>query len=164
MDRIENGTCVLERAALATCVSTSANPTGVEKPCIGVVVGYLVSQHASVAHGMQGEEWLSEARRESCLRFGNTLLGAGHLRSVAGDEVEHGLFGVEFGDGRKDATSIAGKENNVAGMVGANTWNLGVINVFDGIRAICLSKHKVRANAELHQTYHRVFSVKVASS
>lgn len=50
--------------------------------------------------------------------------------------MEHGLFGVEFRDGRKNAASIASQEDNVARVVGANTWNLGVFDVFDGICAI----------------------------
>ena len=54
--------------------------------------------------------------------------------------MEHGLLAVEFGDGRKDTTSIAGQENNVAGMVGADAWDFCVFNIFDGIRAIkCVS-------------------------
>lgn len=79
MNGVENGTCVSERAALATGGGTRANPAGVEKPCIGVVMSDLVGQHARVAHGMQCEERLSKAGREGCLRFGDALLGAGHL-------------------------------------------------------------------------------------
>ena len=69
--------------------------------------------------------------------FCNALFGSGHLRGVAGDEVEHGLFGVEFRDGRKDSASIASQEYDVGGVVGADAWNLGVFDVFDGIRARC---------------------------
>jgi hypothetical protein len=47
--------------------------------------------------------------------------------------VEHGLGGVELGDGWEDPTSIASQEDNVAGVICRQTRNLGVLDVFNRI-------------------------------
>jgi len=49
--------------------------------------------------------------------------------------VKHGLGGIELGDWWQDTTSITGEENNVAGVVGRQTWDLGVLNVLNGVSA-----------------------------
>jgi len=76
----------------------------------------LFREHLGVAHGVESEERLREARREGSLGLGDTLLGTGHLGSVTGDEVVHGLLGAELGDGRKDTAGVAGEEDNVLGV------------------------------------------------
>lgn len=99
VDGVEDGAGVFERAALAAGGGTGTDPAGVEEPGVGLVLLDLACQHLGVAHGVQGEEGLGEARGEGGLGLGDTLFGSGHLGGVAGDEVEHGLGGVELGDG-----------------------------------------------------------------
>lgn len=99
VDGVEDGTSVLERATLAARGGTGTHPAGVQEPSISLVLLDLLSQHGSVAHGVQSQEGLGEAGREGGLRFRHTVLGAGHLGGVAGDEVEHGLLRGELGDG-----------------------------------------------------------------
>jgi len=79
VDGVEDGTSVLQRATLATGGGTGTDPTGVEQPSVGIVGGDLLRKHLGVAHGMKGEERLSEAGGEGCLRFRNTLFGTSHL-------------------------------------------------------------------------------------
>jgi hypothetical protein len=101
---------------LAACSGTSTDPAGVEEPGIGAVLLNLLCEHLGVAHGVECEEGLSKARRKGSLRLSDTLLSTSHLGGVTGDEVVHGLLGAELGDGRKDTTGIASKEDNVLGM------------------------------------------------
>jgi hypothetical protein len=84
---------------------------------------------------VKGEEGLGEAGGEGSLRLGDALLGTSHLGGVAGDEVEHDLLGVELTDGWEDTTGVAGEENDVGGVVGGNTWDLGVLDEFNGVGA-----------------------------
>jgi hypothetical protein len=135
VDGVEDSTGVLERATLAAGGGTSANPAGVQKPGVDLVLLHLLGQHAGVAHGVQGQEGLSEARRESSLGLGNTVLGTSHLGGVAGDEVEHGLLGGELGDGGQDTAGIAGEQNDVGGVVVALAGDLGVLDVLNGVGA-----------------------------
>lgn len=135
VDGVEDGPGVLERATLAAGGGAGADPTGVEEPGVGLVGGDLVGEHASVAHGVQSQEGLGEARREGRLRLGHAVLGTGHLGRVAGDEVEHGLLGGELGDGREDTASVAGKEDDVARVVVALAGELGVLDVLDRVGA-----------------------------
>lgn len=133
MNGVEDGTGVFEWAALATSGSTSADPASVEKPGVGLVLGNLVCQHSGVTHGMQGEEWLREAGRESCLRFCDAILGSGHFRRVSRNEVIHGLFSIQLRDRWQDTPSIASQQNDVCGMARADAGNFGVLNVLDRI-------------------------------
>ena len=152
VDSVEDGASVLERAALAwslsvdflfRCVgvllttsgSTGTNPTGVEEPGVGTVLLDLLGEHSGVAHGVKRKEGLGEARGESSLGLGDTLLGTGHLRGVTRDEVVHGLLGVELGDGRKDTAGVAGEENDVLGVAVRLAGDLGVLDVLDGVGA-----------------------------
>ena len=103
-------------AYLAACGGTGTDPAGVEEPGVGAVLLNLLRKHLGVAHWVQGEEGLSEARGEGGLGLGDTLLGTGHLGGVTRDKVVHGLLGAELGDRRKDTASVAGKEDNVLGV------------------------------------------------
>jgi hypothetical protein len=47
--------------------------------------------------------------------------------------VKHGLGGVELGDGWENTTSITGKEDNVGRVICRQAWNLGVLDVLDGV-------------------------------
>lgn len=134
VDGVENGTGVLEWAALATLSEAGTDPAGVEQPSIGLVLLNLVGEHLGVAHGVQGQEGLGEARGEGGLGFGDTILGAGHLGGVARDKVEHGLGAVELGDGWQHAAGVTGKENDVGGCRGRQAGDLGVGNVLNGVR------------------------------
>lgn len=52
--------------------------------------------------------------------------------------MEHGLLGVELGDWWEDTASIAGEEDDVGGVVIADTWDLGVLDVLDWVSAITM--------------------------
>ena len=135
MDGVEDGTGIFEGTALAAGGGAGADPARVEQPGVGVVVGDLVREHLGVAHGMQGEEGLGEAGGEGGLGLGDALLGACHLGRVAADEVEHGLFAVEFGNGREHAAGVAGQEDDVGWVVVGETGDFGVFDKLDGVCA-----------------------------
>lgn len=135
VDGVEDGTSVLEGASLAALGETGTDPTGVEKPGVGLVLLNLVGKHASVLHGVQSQEGLSEAAREGSLGLVDAVLGTGHLGGVAGDEVEHGLGAVELGDGGQDTAGITGEEDDVGGHVVGQAGDLGVGDVLDGVGA-----------------------------
>lgn len=135
MDGVEDGTSVLERATLAAGGGTGTDPTGVEEPGVGLVLLDLVGEHGGVAHGVQGQEGLGEARGEGGLGLGDTILGTGHLGGVTRDEVEHGLLGGELGDGGQDTAGVASQQDDVGGVVVALAGDLGVLDVLDGVGA-----------------------------
>ena len=135
VDGVEDGASVLERATLAVVLDTSTGPAGVEEPGVGVVRGNLLRKHGGVLHGVESQEGLGEARGESGLGLGHTLLGTGHLGGVTGDEVVHGLGGGELGDWRKNTTGVACEEDDVLGVAVGNARDLGVLDVLDGVCA-----------------------------
>ena len=98
----------------------------------------LVCQHLRISHRMQRQEGLSKARRKGRLRLRDTVFGPCHLGGVARDEVEHGLGAVELGDWWQHAAGIAGEEDDVAGVVGGEARDFGVVDVFDGVGAVGL--------------------------
>jgi len=49
--------------------------------------------------------------------------------------MKHGLCGVELGDRWEHTTSIAGEEDDIAGVICGNTWDLGVVNILNGVGA-----------------------------
>lgn len=49
--------------------------------------------------------------------------------------MEHGLGAVELGDGRQNASSVAGKEDDVLGVVVGEAGDLGVGDVLDRVGA-----------------------------
>lgn len=133
MDGVQDGAGVLEWAALAASGDTGTDPSGVEQPGVGLVSLDLLGEHLGVAHWVEGKEGLGEAGREGGLWLGDTLLGSGHLGGVSGDEVEHGLSGVELGDWWENTTSVAGEENNVLWVSVRNTRNLSVVDVLNWV-------------------------------
>lgn len=135
MDGVEDGTSVLEGASLAALGETGTDPAGVEEPGVGLVLLDLVGQHLGVLHGVQSKEGLGEAAGEGSLGLGDAVLSTGHLGGVTGDEVEHGLGGVELGDGGEDTSGVASEEDDVGGSVGGEARDLGVGDVLDGIGA-----------------------------
>lgn len=166
MDGVEDGAGVLERATLAAGRGAGSDPAGVEEPGVGLVLGDLLREHLGVAHGVEGEEGLGEARGEGGLGLRDAVLGTGHLGGVAGDEVEHGLLGGELGDWGQDTAGVAGEEDDVGGVAVGDAGDLGVLNVLDGVGAMVnISRN---SGAEMSQgswsTYQRVFSVRVESS
>jgi len=136
VDGVEDGARVLERAALAAGGGTGADPAGVEQPGAGLVLLDPLGEHLGVAHWVESQEGLGEAGGEGGFGLGDTLLGAGHLGGVAGDEVEHGLCGVELGDGWKDTAGVAGEEDDVRWVVGGDARNLGVVDVLNWVSAV----------------------------
>ena len=133
VDGVQDGAGVLERATLATGGGAGADPTGVEEPGVGLVLLDLLGEHAGVAHGVQGQEGLGEARGEGGLGLGDTILGTGHLGGVTGDEVEHGLLGGELGDRGQNTASVASEQDDVGGVVVALAGDLGVLDVLNGV-------------------------------
>lgn len=135
MDGVEDGTGVFERAAFAARGGTGADPTSVEQPGVGFVLGDFIGKHAGVAHGVECEEGLGETGGKRGLGLSDAVLGAGHLGSVTGDKVEHGLFGGEFGDGWEDAAGVTCEEDDVLGVGFSDAGDFGIINVFDWVGA-----------------------------
>lgn len=135
VDGVQNGSSVLERASLASVGVRLAGPSGVEQPGVGVVLGHLIRQHLGVLHGVQNQEGLAKACRESGLGLSDTLLGSGHLGGVTGNEVVHDLLVGELGDGGNDTSGITGEQNDVGGVGLSDTGQLGVGNVLDGVGA-----------------------------
>ncbi len=68
---------------------------------------------------MARQERRAETGREFRLHADEALLGAGHLRGVAREEVVHRLVRVELGDWRHDAIGVGGQEDDVLRMTGA---------------------------------------------
>lgn len=133
MDGVQDGAGVLEWAALAASGDTGTDPSGVEQPGVGLVSLDLLSEHLGVAHWVESKEGLGEAGREGGLRLSDTLLGSGHLGGVSGDEVEHGLGGVELGNWWENTASVAGEENDVLWVSVRNTRNLGIVDVLNWV-------------------------------
>ena len=133
VDGVQDGTGVLERATLTASGGASANPAGVEQPSIGLVLRDLLSQHGSVAHGVESQERLGEARGESGLGLSHTVLSTGHLGGVTRDEVKHGLLGSKLRDRRKDTASVTSEEDDVCRVLVRDARNLGVIDVLNGV-------------------------------
>ena len=96
----------------------------------------LVRQHPRIAHRVQCQERLREARREGRLGLGDAVLGAGHLGCVTGDEVEHGLGAVELRDGRQHAAGVAGEQDDVARVVAGDAGDFGIVDVFDWVGTV----------------------------
>lgn len=136
MHGVKNGTRVLERAAFATIGGASTNPAGVEQPCVCLVVRHFLGEHLCVAHGVQCQEGLREARREGGLGLSDAVLGTGHLGGVARDEVEHGLLRGKLGDGRKNAARVASEQDDVRRVAVADARNLSVFDKFNGVGTV----------------------------
>ena len=135
MDLLVTAINKCESAKLTTGGGTGTNPTGVEEPGVGAVLLDLLREHLGVAHWVESKEGLGKARREGSLGLGNTLLRTSHLGGVTGDEVVHGLLGVELGDRRKDTAGVASEEDDVLGVAIRLAGDLGVLNVLDGVGA-----------------------------
>lgn len=135
VDGVEDRSGVLQGASLATVEVGLAGPASVEEPCVGVVLGHLIRQHLGVLHGVQDQEGLAEAGREGSLGLGDTLLSAGHLGGVTGDEVVHDLLVGELGDGGDNTSSVTGEQDDVGGVRLGNAGQLGVGDELDGVRA-----------------------------
>lgn len=120
---------------LAASGGSSTDPAGVEQPSVGIVLLDLLRKHLGVAHRVQSQEGLGEARGEGGLRLRHSLLGTSHLRGVTRDEVIHGLLLAKLGDRGQDTASIAGEQHNVLGVLVGDAGDLCVLNVLDGVCA-----------------------------
>jgi len=129
------GTRLTKRATLAALGGTGTDPAGVEQPSIGLVLLDLLGKHLRIAHGVQGQERLGEARGKGGLGLGNALLGSSHLGGVTGDEVVHGLLLVQLGDGRQHAAGVAGEQHDVLRVLVRDARDLGVLDVLDRVCA-----------------------------
>jgi len=112
---------------------------------------------------MERQEGLSETGREGRLRFRDSVFGARHLGGVTRDEVEHYLFGSDFGDKGEDAAGVAGEEDDVGRMGHGQARDCGVFDVLDGVGAGKGSFSVTVGNSGFSPTYHLVFSVSVES-
>jgi hypothetical protein len=111
----------------------SAGPSGIDHPNLDPVLFDLPTQQFSVAAGVEGEEWGAKAGTEGGFRLGDPGFGAGHLCGIAGDELVHGLPGIEPGNGGEDAIGIASKEENI-GRDAANGRFECIIDIGEGVR------------------------------
>lgn len=135
VNSVEDGTSILQGATLTTLGSTGTDPTGVEQPGTGRVCLNLVCQHLRVAHGVQSQERLGEARGEGGLGLEDTILSTGHLGGVARNEVEHDLLAAQLGDRRQNTAGVASEEDDVAGVARGHARNLRVLDVLNGVGA-----------------------------
>lgn len=77
--------------------------------------------------------------------------------------MKHGLFRGEFRNRRQNTSCITSKQDDVGGVIHGKTRDLCVVDVLDGVCArydrsvLCLAFPHL-------WSYHRVFSVSVASS
>ena len=134
MDGVKNSTSVLKRASLATLGGRGTSPTSVKQPSVSLVLGHLVGKHLGVLHGVQDQEGLAEASRESSLGLSDTLLGTCHLGGVTGNEVVHDLLVGQLGNRRNDTTGITSEQNNVGGVGVGEAGNQSIGNVLNGVR------------------------------
>ena len=87
-----------------------------------------------VLGGMEAEECLAEACRESGGGLGDAALGTGELGGEAAQEVVLGLLVVEDGHGGQHAEGVGAQEDD---LLGGRTLGDGlddVLYVIDGIR------------------------------
>lgn len=125
VDGVQDGSGVFKRTSLTTSGSRSTNPTGVQQPSVGVVLGDLVRQLLSVLHWVQDQEWLTETSRESGLWLSDTLLSTSHLRGVTRDKVVHNLSVGQLRNWRQDTAGITGQQDDVGWVSVSQTWDLG---------------------------------------
>lgn len=77
--------------------------------------------------------------------------------------MEHGLFRAEFRNRRQNTSCVTSEQNNVGGVVHGKARDLCVVDVLNRVRA--RYDRSVLCHAFSHLwSYHRVFSVSVASS
>mmetsp|Transcript_64962 Transcript_64962/g.139123 ORF Transcript_64962/g.139123 Transcript_64962/m.139123 type:complete len:227 (-) Transcript_64962:1440-2120(-) len=95
MDGVDELARVLQAAAAASAAGP-AHPSGVHKVGRGPVLLKLRSEHLRIDGGVPHKEGSSEARGECRLRLSDTVLCAGDLGRVAGDEVVHDLVPGEL--------------------------------------------------------------------
>ena len=108
----------LDRHAPADAVF-ARGPAGVDQPAIDIVHGDQFAQQVAVHGRMTRQERRAEAGGEFRLDADETLLGAGDLRGVAGEEVIHRLRRRELGDRRHHAERVGGEHHQVLRHAGA---------------------------------------------
>ena len=133
VDGVQYGARVFEFDAFAGAVGATC-PAGVDEPDVDVVFFDFFGEQFGVFGGMPNHEGRAEAGGEGGGRFGDAHFRARDFGGVAGDEVEHGLFGGEFGDGRQYAEGVAGEEDDVGGLA-CGAGDARVADVFDGVGA-----------------------------
>ena len=70
------------------------------------------AEHAGVNIRIQRHERFAEERRECRYRLGDALFGAGDLGCKARDEVVHGGFLAQPGNGWQDAEAVCREEDD----------------------------------------------------
>ena len=77
--------------------------------------------------------------------------------------MEHGLFGGELRNRRQNTSCVTGEQDDVGGVIHGKARDFCIVNILD--RVCANDDRSVRCHASPHLwSYHRVFSVRVASS
>ena len=74
------------------------------------------------------------------MRLGDPHFGAGDFGGVAADEMVHRLLRREFADRGQNTESVAGEQDDVAGM-SAHARGLGVGDKLDGVGSACIFRN-----------------------
>ncbi len=128
-DIVDDTACVGNRDALACAV-----PAGVDQISLCAVGLHLLHELLGIFCGVEREERLAEASRESRSRLGDAALSAGELRGEAAQEVILSLFVIDDSHRRKHTECIGRKEDHLL-CGGAFRDGLNdVLDVVDGIR------------------------------
>lgn len=94
MNRVDNGSSVLEWASLAR-TKLAAGPSSVDEVAIGLGLLHSLRKHRSVSRGVKNNEGLAVAGRERWARFKDAVLGSRSLRGVCGDDVSLDVMGLD---------------------------------------------------------------------
>ena len=119
----------LDAAALAV---GAAGPAGVDHPDLDPVLFDLPAQQLGIAARVQGKKGSAEAGAEGRFGLGDPGFGPRYFCGIAGDELVHGLAGVEPGDRGQHAIGVAGEKEDIGGN-GAHGGFQGVADVREGI-------------------------------
>ena len=115
-DGVDDAAGILDGDTLAGAV-----PAGVDEVGLCAALFHLLDEFFGVLGRMQFEEGLAKAGGEGRGGLGDAALGAGQLRGEAGQEVVLGLLRGQDGDGRQNAESVSGQEDDVLrGRCGGN--------------------------------------------
>jgi len=106
----------------------ATDPSSVDEPDFGAVLGAHLGQLLCVDVGVEGEEGFAEAGGESGDGLGDAHLSACYFRRVSTDKMVHGLLGFQLGHGRHHSECITSQKDDVF-RVATNRRDLNVFNV-----------------------------------
>jgi hypothetical protein len=135
VDRVDDGSSILQGASASTGRESSLNPSSVDEVTVGVVLGHPLLEHRSVSSRVKNQEGSTVTGGEDGRGLGDTILSTRGLGGVTGDEVVVGLSGSKLGDGWQDSESVTTQHDDVVGLPVGDAGKLGVGDVLDGVGA-----------------------------